>query len=336
MRKLSVEKFITSDQVTLDVRSPQEYHQGHIPGAVSFPLFSDEERKTIGTIYKQQSKQDAFKEGLRLVGPKMVDFVSKAESFKSNQIQVYCWRGGMRSGSMGWLLSQAGFDISLMEGGYKRYRNAMLNFFQQPLDLRILTGLTGSGKTLILNELEALGAQIIDLEYIANHRGSSFGNALSTSQPTTEQFQNNLYDAFLQKNQDHPIWLEDESISIGRVYLPDALFAQMKTSKHYLLEVELDQRLDLLVQDYGQIPASKLKVATDHISKKLGHEHMLKAKEAIDQGNLREAARFLLTYYDRQYSKSIKKKKNKVIAAVDGKNLTVTEIAQKIMKYHGH
>ncbi|MEN0005450.1 MAG: tRNA 2-selenouridine(34) synthase MnmH [Bacteroidota bacterium] len=336
MQRLPVEKFLKQGQAILDVRSPKEYEQGHIPGAISFPLFSNEERAKVGTLYKQEGKEKAFKEGLRIVGPKMVDFVMEAEALNAKQLHIYCWRGGMRSGSMGWLLSQAGFDSYLLEGGYKRYRSQLMNAFATPLNLRVLTGLTGSGKTLVLNAMGDLGAQILDLEAIANHKGSSFGNELSSGQPTTEQFQNDLYEALLKLDRNRPIWVEDESMCIGKVHLPHSLFDQMKKGKYYLLEVDLQERLDLLVDDYGHLALEQLTNATEKISKRLGPQNTTKAKAALEHNDLRTAAQLLLTYYDRQYHKSIDKKKEQVVARIDGRHLTPKEIAKKIISIHGH
>ena len=331
----SVPDVLASDRPLLDVRSPAEFAHGHIPGAISFPLFSNQERARIGTLYKQTGRREAFEEGLRVVGPKMVDFVRKAEDLHAEALTIYCWRGGMRSNSMGWLLGQAGFEVAVLEGGYKRYRGHLMAFFESPLDLRILTGLTGSGKTAVLQAMREHGDQVIDLEGIANHKGSSFGNVLSAGQPTTEQFQNDLFEAFAQLDTDRPIWVEDESIGIGGVYLPQPLFARMRTSEHVLLEVDPDQRLDLLVDDYGQLDPALLKEATANISKKLGLENMRAAHDAIDGGDLRTAATIILRYYDRMYRKSIGKKRSRIASTVDGRGLRPDDIAHKIIRTHG-
>lgn len=335
VRRASADELLTSTHPLLDVRSPGEYAHGHIPGAISFPLFSDEERARIGTLYKQTGRDEAFEEGLRVVGPKMAGFVQDARDLGASAMNIYCWRGGMRSNSMAWLLEQAGFEVSVLDGGYKRYRGHLMSFFESPLDLRILTGLTGSGKTAVLHALQDQGAQVIDLEGIANHKGSSFGNVLTAGQPTTEQFQNDLFEAFMGLDIHRPIWVEDESIAIGGVYLPQPLFARMRTSPHVLLEVDDDQRLDLLVEDYGQLAPARLKEATANISKKLGLENMRDAHAAIDDGDLRRAASIILRYYDRMYRKSIGKKTDRIEATVDGRGLGPSAIANKIMKTHG-
>ena len=195
MKKAGVTTFLETENPVLDVRSPSEFRKGHIPGALSLPLFSDEERAEVGTLYKQSSRQEAIKKGLEIVGPKMRGFIEACEAIGGSTFNLYCWRGGMRSDSMAWLLERYGFEVSLLEGGYKAYRNAMMQDFAIPLHLKMLTGFTGSGKTDVLQAMQELGVQIIDLEGLAQHQGSSFGNQLTTGQPTTEMFQNQLHAA---------------------------------------------------------------------------------------------------------------------------------------------
>lgn len=291
----------------LDVRSPSEFAAGHIPGAQSFPLFSDQERALVGTCYKKQGRKAAVKKGLALVGPKMADFVAEAEQITEGEnLRLYCWRGGMRSGSMAWLLRQYGFTVEVLEGGYKTYRRGLLSFFEQDLPLLILTGYTGSGKTVLLQALRQHGAQVVDLEALANHQGSSFGNQKSDGQPTTEQFQNLVFEAFRRLDLGRPIWIEDESLSIGKVNLPDPLFQQMKDKPRVLLEVPREQRIRYLVQDYGSVPTEKLAAATEAIQKRLGDEKTKQALEALQRHDLSTAADAILHYYDRQYRKAIR------------------------------
>ena len=292
----------------LDVRSPSEFAHGHIPGAVSFPLFSDEERAIVGTTYKQKGQQQAVKIGLEITGPKMVDFITKAEVLGSKSFRVHCWRGGMRSESVSWLLQQYGFETQLLEGGYKAYRQELLRYFSEDLPLRVVTGYTGSGKTRLLHELASAGEQVIDLEGYANHQGSSFGNQNCDEQPTTEQFQNDLFDAFMKLDQKRTIWLEDESICIGRVSLPEPLFTQMNASPHVQIDVQKSIRIENLMRDYGQIDKAKLAVATRSITKKLGHKKAEAALGHIEVGEMQEAASIILTYYDSSYRKSVERK----------------------------
>ncbi len=292
----------------LDVRSPKEYEAGHIPGAISMPLFSNEERAEVGTLYKQKGRQAAIKRGLDIVGPKMSAFIEQAEQLASEQLNLYCWRGGMRSDSMGWLMERYGFKTQILEGGYKAYRKSQRAFYEQPLPLRVITGHTGSKKTQLLHLIAEAGGQIIDLEGHANHQGSSFGNQKTTGQPTTEQFQNNLFEAFRQLDLDQPIWIEDENIVIGMVNLPDELFQQLQQSPHYFLEVPPSERVAFLVEDYGYLPVENLMEATRKISKRLGPQNTKKALEYLQAGDLAKATEILLWYYDKSYDKTIHKK----------------------------
>ena len=205
----------------IDVRSPKEFSQGHIPGAYNLPLFSNEERALVGTCYKQKGKEPAIKLGLEIVGPKMASFIEDARKISPNkQMLVHCWRGGMRSSSMAWLLELTGFDVSILKGGYKAYRNFALAIFNEDYKLKILGGKTGSGKTQLLHQMNKLGIQIIDLEAIAHHKGSAFGKIGHDAQPTSEQFENNLAMALQTLNAKKEIWLEDESKGIGKCFIP--------------------------------------------------------------------------------------------------------------------
>jgi tRNA 2-selenouridine synthase len=222
----------------LDVRSPAEYAQGHMPGAISFPLFSDEERREVGTIYKQENPEKAFTLGLSIAGPKMAGFVLKAiELAPERKVSIYCWRGGQRSSSMAWLLEQAGFQVNVLKGGYKAWRNhALDNLSSRTFPFHVVGGMTGVGKTEVIHALDALGQQVLDLEGMANHRGSAFGSR--GLQPTVEQFENELFASLEQLDPFKPIWVEDESKSIGRVFLPLFIWEHMQQSPLFQIYLE--------------------------------------------------------------------------------------------------
>ncbi|WP_375585100.1 tRNA 2-selenouridine(34) synthase MnmH [Cyclobacterium xiamenense] len=317
----------------LDTRSPAEYDAGHLPGAISFPLFDNKEREIIGTLYKEKGKQYAIREGLRIIGPKMIGFIDKASALQSSQFLVHCWRGGMRSQSMAWLLELYGFSVWVLKGGYKAYRNASLTYFENPPSLRVLTGATGSMKTALLKQLREMGEQVVDLEALANHQGSSFGNQLSTGQPTTEQFQNDLFDAFLALDPKSHVWIEDESFSIGRVHLIEPLYRQMQLAPHYHLKLPLEKRIDVLLGDYGGLSSEKLIKAIEGIARKLGIGNTRQAIAHVEAGELGKAAALVLNYYDRAYQKGIQKKWNKVVGEsyVSADNLKGT--AEQLINY---
>lgn len=183
----------------IDVRSPSEYAHAHIPGAVSIPLFSDEERKIIGTAYKQQGREVAVNEGLdffskrlKQIQPEALKLFHKSEENENPVFYIHCWRGGMRSGAVAWLLSLYGYKVVVLKGGYKSFRNWVLAQFEKEYSFKILGGFTGSGKTEVLNELAQLGEKTIDLEMLAHHKGSAFGSLGMPAQPSEEMFENKL------------------------------------------------------------------------------------------------------------------------------------------------
>jgi tRNA 2-selenouridine synthase len=310
MKRKPIDEFLNDQTLVpvLDVRSPGEFRLGHIPGSTSLPLFSDRERAIIGTTYKQVGKKEAIKEGLDIVGPKMRSYVEQAEALGSDALALYCWRGGMRSESMAWLLERYGFKTIVLDGGYKAFRRAVNQFFMRPMNLTVLTGYTGSQKTRFLGMLREEGAQVIDLEGWAQHQGSIFGNEKSDSQPSTEHFQNLLFSAFKELDVERTIWVEDESFSIGRVNLPEGLFQQMKRSPHVFLEIDKTDRIEFLVEDYGALETKSLVEATRQIAKRLGYDHAREAVDLIERGKLAEAAAIILTYYDSRYKKNIERK----------------------------
>lgn len=287
----------------LDVRTPAEYQNGHIPGALNLPLFSDAERADIGTIYKKQNPHQALLKGLEYVGPKMRALVESAKHLApSGQVVVHCWRGGQRSNSLAWLLSTAGMEVQVIQGGYKAYRQYLHQQLEAlPLQLLVVGGSTGSGKTAILYALQQLGEQIIDLELLARHKGSAFGALGEPGQPTVEQFENDLHEAFLQLDTSKRIWLENESKAIGRVYIPDALWQKIMAAPIFDLKIPLEIRVKRLLDDYACFPIDDLKASFFKIEKRLGGQHLKAALEALDQGNLGDAAKIALQYYDKAY-----------------------------------
>lgn len=292
-----------SGRVLLDVRSPGEYARGHIPGAISFPLFTDAERALVGTSYKQQGREQAMELGLELVGPKMAGFIREARTLApQRRLAVHCWRGGQRSGSMAWLFRQAGFDVITLQGGYKAYRRRVLEGFEKvSLTLLVVGGKTGSGKTKILQELARLGEQVVDLEWLARHKGSAFGNIGEPCQPTVEQFENDLLEALCSLDPQRRVWIENESHSIGRVYVPMPFWKKMRTSTLFNLVIPEDTRIKNLLHDYVLTDKSQLEAAFLRIHKKLGGQHLKTALEALAVQDFATAARIALHYYDKTY-----------------------------------
>jgi tRNA 2-selenouridine synthase len=316
LKTLPVEDFLNhSGQFPiLDVRSPSEFTHAHIPGAISFPLFIDEERKLVGTAYKQESREKAIKIGLDFFGPKMRHWIEWAEEIgkknASNTFLIHCWRGGMRSQSMAWLLGLYGFEVYLLEGGYKAYRNWILKNFEKEWPLLVLGGYTGSGKTAILLVLKMKGETVIDLEALASHRGSSFGHLGLSHQPSVEMFENLLAMQLrnAEKSKAKFIWLEAESQRIGNVNMPNSFFEQVKKSPIAILEVPFEERLNSILSQYGQFEKEDLIQAVLRIQKRLGGLETKNCINLLLENQLREAFSILLRYYDRWYEKSMSQK----------------------------
>jgi len=302
--KLSPEAFLDAEAQfpILDVRSPGEYQRAHIPGAISFPIFDDEERARVGTAYKQISKDKAIELGLELVGPKLAKWVKQAKKMAvDNTVLVHCWRGGMRSGSMAWLFETAGLKVKILVGGYKAYRNYVLSEFERKIPFVVLGGRTGSGKTDILLEMQKRGAQVIDLEGVAHHRGSAFGHLGLAPQPTSEHFENEVVTQLRQMDYQKPIWIEDESRHIGQVFMPLGLYTQLREAPILFLDIAAEYRLPYLVEVYAHYPKEDLEHAVGKIKKRLGGDFYKSAIEALEADDFRQVAAITLNYYDKAY-----------------------------------
>ena len=336
MESLSVSSFLqlARDRTILDVRSPGEYTQGHIPGALSFPLFSDAERAEVGTLYKQQGPEAALELGLRFVGPKMADFVHQAKQLSPDkQLGVHCWRGGQRSRSMAWLLRLSGLEVGTLQGGYKAYRHQVLSDFEQLrfADLRVVGGRTGSGKTKILRALREQGQQVLDLEALAHHKGSAFGNIGEEPQPTAEQFENNLHKAIAQLDGARPVWTENESRNIGRVFIPEGLWQAMKAAPLYNVSIPHALRLHNLVQDYAQTDPTELIAAFQKIERRLGGQHLKAALEALQVNDFHTAADVALAYYDKTYQYCLDNNSSPRIVYLDFDHADAEQIAVELV-----
>jgi tRNA 2-selenouridine synthase len=329
--KISAEDCLSqlSDLPLLDVRSPAEYAGGHIPGALSLPLFTDQERAEVGTLYKQQGPQQAFLRGLELAGSKLRWYAEEGQRLApQGRLMLHCWRGGQRSASLGWLLLQAGFEVKLLQGGYKAYRQQLLADLSAPRNpMLILGGYTGSGKTLILQQLAARGASVIDLEKLAHHKGSAFGALGEQPQPTVEQFENDLHYAWRSLSFAQTTWLEDESRSIGRVYLPDPFWRQMLRSPLIFLDLPLECRIEQLVKLYAPYGQQQLQDSFERIAKRLGGQHVKAALEALEKDDFAAAAAIALQYYDKAYLHSLRHRDASTIRKVSLPTADPAEIA---------
>jgi tRNA 2-selenouridine synthase len=322
MRFVGVKEFLLPRHSIplVDVRSPGEYAEGHIHGAVNLPLFDDEERARVGTSYVKSGRTDAIDLGLEIVGPKLNTLAKKAKTLaKDGKLNIHCWRGGMRSEKMAWLFELVGIQTAVLQGGYKSYRQTLLEDFGNKDRLIVLQGPTGSGKTKILHELEKLGEQILDLEYRANHKGSAFGALGMGDQPTTAQFQNDLYEDLLNLDSSKRIWTESESLSVGKVYLPQTLWDRMNHA--VVIEIDLDKtiRAERIVAEYGHIEKELLAESIEKIRNRFGGDRVKKSIDLLNQGRMQDVTMLLLDYYDKSYTFSKNKYKEKEVAVLKSK-----------------
>ena len=389
VQKIHIEVFLAlgKQHPVLDVRSPGEFKHAHIPGAYSFPLFTDEERKVVGTAYKQEGREPAIKIGLDYFGVKMRKMVEEAETLitdhKSNAgsritthdsrltahdpgltthdspltthdsriVLIHCWRGGMRSAGVAWLLDLYGFKVYTLNGGYKKFRQYVLDTFKLPFRLNILGGYTGSGKTALLKKLGDKGERIVDLEGLANHKGSAFGNIGMPSQPGQEMFENllamelrkSIVNSELSIQNDpnspltshhSPLWLEDESQRIGLVNIPGDLWKNMRQSPLWFLDIPFEERLNYIVREYGPLDPEKLVEAIGRISQKLGHLNAKTAILLLKEGKITESFAILLKYYDKFYFKALHNREgiNSLLHTINCKS-TTSENASLLFRY---
>jgi len=330
---LAIDEFLRNPAPILDVRSPGEYKQAHIPEAYNLPLFSNEERAQVGTCYKQYGRESAIEVGLALVGPKLIGLVQQAKAIAPDRhVRLHCWRGGMRSSSVAWLLETAGLSVTLLEGGYKSFRRWVRETLAMPKPIISLGGMTGTGKTALLKALEQHGEQILDLEGLANHRGSSYGNLGLPAQPSTEHFENLIALNWSMLSGDRPVWIEAESRRIGSCHVPEELFYPMMAAPVIQVERSRDERIRNLLEDYGDVDPSGLIAATERIQKKLGGLRTQEAVGAIQEGDLAIAADIILHYYDKTYTYDLHKKRDVQIYKIDARGLTVDDCTQQLIE----
>jgi tRNA 2-selenouridine synthase len=320
--------------VLLDVRTPAEFTHGHIPGAFNVPLFTNEERVQVGTTYKQVGREAAILLGFDLTGSKWSGFVRDViENAPQKKVAVHCWRGGMRSGAMAWALDLYGFEVFVVEGGYKHYRNWVLRQLGRGRELRVVGGMTGSGKTRTLQVLQGVGEQVIDLEELAQHRGSTYGTLNRMVQPSQEQFENDLVDKLITMDHQQTIWVEDESVTIGRRLIPKPFWNQMQAALVFNLEVPLDRRVQALAREYGTLDKDFLIACTERIHKRLGSEQTKHAITAIREDKMEEFVRRVLVYYDKTYQKGLDLREGHSVVAVPVGDTDPSKNAAHLLHY---
>jgi len=335
MRRVDVKEFLLQDVNTpiIDVRSPSEFNEGHIAGAINIPLFSDEERAKVGTTYTRIGRNEAIDLGLEIVGPKLNQLAKKAKTVGINgRLKTHCWRGGMRSEKMAWLFELVDLEVTVLSGGYKAFRQQLIEDFKNIQRLIVLQGATGSGKTRILHELEKRGEQILDLEKRASHKGSAFGALGQQEQPTTAQFQNLLYNDLLRLDPEQRIWIESESLSIGKVYLPESLWELMNNSTVLEIAVDKNIRAKRIIEEYGNFDLELLASSIEKIRSKFGGDRVKKSLELLEENKLFEVTLLLLDYYDKAYTFSKNKYKNKEAGVLESKSGDPGTNAKELIK----
>jgi tRNA 2-selenouridine synthase len=296
----------------LDARSPAEYAEDHVPGALSCPVLDNEERARVGTLYKQASPFEAKKVGAALVAKNVARHIEQLmlDKPKTWKPLVYCWRGGQRSGAMAHILREVGWEAKSLEGGYKAYRRyvvATLAEVPEKLTFRVIHGVTGSGKSRLLRALEGAGAQVLDLEELAAHRGSLLGSLPNRPQPAQKMFESRLLEKLNSFDAKKEIFVEGESKKIGQLQVPDALIARMRASECVLLDTAQEARVALLMDEYRHFFADPAALGglLDCLVALHGRERIDAWKALADAGRWPElVARLLEEHYDPAYRRS--------------------------------
>jgi len=321
VRQIPIAQFLEQavHSTVIDVRAPCEFADGHILGAKNVPLFDDDERAKIGTCYKVDGRDEAVLLGLEIVGPKMRSIVEsvRAVTDQPNPL-LHCWRGGMRSSSVAWLLEQAGMEPLVLEGGYKSYRRLVHATLEADRKIIVLAGMTGAGKTTLLDELSAAGEQVLDLERLAHHRGSSFGSIGLPPQPTCEQFENRIFQCLTQLDSQRPVWIEDESPSIGKVRVPNELWGRMRDAPAIFVDLPRSVRAKNLADVYGDLDTNELCEAITRLTKKIGGHVVREMIADVEAGKMQEVAFGLLDYYDKTYQHAADKRPRKDVFRLPG------------------
>lgn len=330
-----VESWTASDyDMIIDVRSPAEFADDHLPGAVNLPVLDNDQRAEIGTMYKQISPFAAKRAGAALVAGNIAQHIGSAlkDADRNFRPLVYCWRGGQRSGAMARIFSEIGWQTDLVDGGYKRYRKQVLDGLDslpQHLNLVVLRGRTGLAKTHILQAALARGAQVIDLEALANHRGSLLGPEPDGEQPPQRLFESHLHAVLCGLDPARPVFIEAESNKVGQIHVPAALWAAMRGAVSVVADTKIEYRVAFLCRDYAHIIAepARLDPLLDWVVTRLGHDIVDGWRQLIAAGDWPGFVRAVLDdHYDPAYDKSAAQRNHEIIATLDAGTLDAAAI----------
>lgn len=297
----------------IDVRSPSEFIEDHIPGAINLPVLNDAERKTVGTLYKQVNPFEAKKLGAALISNNISTilnnhFMGKEKNYKA---LIYCWRGGQRSGSIAIVLSQIGWNITVLKGGYKYYRSQVRKCLESKLaelDYCILAGFTGTAKTKLLTLLKAKDEQVIDLENLARHKGSILGQLPGIAQPTQKYFESSMAAVIQNFSTKKTTWIESESSKIGNIHIPQSLWKNMKNTQAFIITASLDARVEYIIQDYPWFTQNQklIRRKVSLLKNAHGSRQVKEWVSFIENNQWEELVKSLLSiHYDPSYSRSL-------------------------------
>lgn len=328
-----VVQYLAKKPLLIDTRSPAEFEQAHIPGAVNIPLLNNEERVQVGTCYKKKGREEAVLLGFDLVGKKFADFIRAAKKHTNEKdVFVYCWRGGMRSNIFSYVLNMGGFNVTLMKGGYKSFRNFVLQTLNRPKNIKVLGGKTGCGKSEILKAMNS-NVQVIDLEDLAHHKGSAFGSLGLPPQPTNEFFENKLALQWHQLRENENVWLENESRLVGKIKIPDAIYNAMQTAPLYEICLSKEERIKRILNEYGCFSIEELTDKTMKVKNRMdGALHKL-ALIHLQENNMTEWASMMIDYYDKKYDHGKMNRVEQAVKTIEQKSeLNISEVIAELLK----